>query len=935
MSRSLFLALMIGTAYAQRYPITTYTIKDGLIQSTVQAVGEDTLGRIWLGTQQGVCVFDGRRFSYPDRDRQINAVRTIQGDDRGGVWLATDRGLFHSDGTALTIIGFEDGRLPSVWDLAIDERNRVWCATEDGAAVYQDGRLVLLEGLVGEAMRSVFVDADRVLFGGRSELITLDLKSREQVDRLVVGLAIWAVCRRGDELWIGTNQGLLRYHRELQPMGRSLRMGTRAVTSFATDGRGNLWIGTDDGVYFGKPELGSLTRIGMDQGLSHGTVYEIHQDREGCIWFGTEIGASAFPSLAFLQFDRGHELTSDAVWSICEDSKGRVWVGTDRGISVLQNKTAVRHWLVTDGLPSPVVRALVASEGGVWAGTTRGLVRISGESLEPVADFQDRFVRTLWRSRQGQLWVGTDDHGAWLSLDDGESWTRVEGLPSPRIYTISGDNGDQVWLGTEYGLAIWNQGVLTLEHATRLPDPRVLSILAVDRRDYWVGTDSGLARVLGDQVSVIDSSNGLADNVCYFLLPDGDQVWVGTNQGLTRLQGSRSTHFTEIDGLSYREMNVGAALRDSTGALWVGSYRGLTRIDPDLIPHRQQVHFVQLDRLLVYGEPRTTETELVLEHHENYLRFEFSAACTINPQNVTFRSRLEGFDRSWNLGMERSVQYAALSPGDYRFVVEVADHQGQFGGGSASFPFTIQPPFWQAWWFRLLGLIALLGLAYWVVANLKQRNRVLQQEVETERANMMRREAEIRLMHAQMNPHFIQNTLNNAIYFAESDPKKSEQILAWLSRMLRRSFDSTKSGWSRLGAELELTRSYLEIQRVRFEQRLTFELNVGPGLEDFYIPSFTLQPLAENAVVHGFRRSRDAQHVRLVARTIASEVLIDVINPGPPLERSFESYIRDDHALGNINSRLGILCHSGLQYQYSEGLHHVGFRVPTVTNDPS
>lgn len=877
-----------------------------------------------MGTQQGVCVYDGFQFRYPDTARIINAVRSMDADRDGNVWLATDRGLYVFSEDVLTPVTFDDGRPTSVWDVAIDVRGRVWCATEDGPAIVERAHLELLPELVGTSVLSVAVERDTLWFGGRQDVIMVDPISRTVRDKIAVGSAVWAVTFYGTDLWIGSDVGLFRFRDVLESMGARMGMVGVSITSFLKDRSGNLWMGTDHGAYLFNGS-GTARQISTDEGLSHSSVYEMYQDREGCIWFATEIGASCLTSLAFLQFDRNHELIGDAVWSVCLDPLDRLWVGTDRGISVLQKGRSIARWRATDGLPSSVVRALASDVQGMWVGTTRGLALIAGQDVHVVDPLEQNYVRCLM-AKQGQLWVGTNAAGAWLSSDGGSSWHRVMGLPNPRIYAIAGLDDGSVWLGTEDGLAIWRNGIMEVERPPKLPDARVLSILPLGQHHYWVGTDSGLAEIKAGEITHYTTENGLVDGVCYFILPGSEEdVWVGTNQGLTQLTSSGTNHFTELDGLSYREMNVGAALVDRQGFFWLGSYRGLTRVDLPLIPDRGLDHPIRLDQVKVFGQNVPTQ-DLRLAHHQNYLRFEYSAVCTRKPSALKFRTRISGLDREWNLTSDRHVQYAGLKPGNYQFEVEVADHRGVFGAQQAMLRFYIAPPFWQSLWFRLLGLSLVAALAFWAYSDLNRRNRLLRHEIIAERAQMMRKEAELRLMHAQMNPHFIQNTLNNAIYFAHNDAEKSEQILTWLSKMLRHSFNTMAKVWANCEDELDLCRNYLEIQALRFESRLSFECHMDPELSEEAIPSLSLQPLVENAVVHGFRRSRAKQLISVDIRLEGTWICVEVINPGPPLGHPFSHYIKDDHALGNIEARLKLLCGRRLEYSYSEGKHHVGFR---------
>ncbi len=917
----LYLALLASYGLAEQMPFQTYTIEDGLPQSTVQSMGQDAQGYLWFGTQQGICRYDGVRTDYPDQDRLINAVRSFLLDAQGRLWIASDRGLFVYDGRELVAFPYQPLVSASIWKLDLDNSHNLWVASSSG--LYRIDPSLTCHSVWDQqaVIRTLVCGKDHLLFAVGRHLNALD-RNHRVVFSHELPAPITALNEVPDlGLLIGTSLGMYK----LSPLDNELipvpGFESRSLNSISIlDDQ--IWIGTDNGAVRCSPTLTRPFEVGVDQGLSHDTVYVIFRDREGSIWLGTDAGACRLKNQAFTQFLRRDGLPSETIWSLYEQTDVGIWVGTDRGLARITNHVVEVPVELNRRLPSSVVRA-IETDGAqsIWIGTTRGLWH-QEEGARP--EFDGLFIRSLAFFEQ-KLWIGTDAQGAFQL--GAEGLQVVEGLPHARVYAIEA-NEHGVWFATERGLAhLWQGQLMVLDEDDGLPHHRVLSVLANDD-GVWIGTDDGLAHFKDKLTRRYTTANGMLDAVCYFLLRDSQQkLWVGTNRGLSRLEKTSFSHFSDRDGLSYSEMNVGAGLTARDQSLWVGSFRGLTRVDVNALVKERLPHDVFIHQFDVYGTSIPLNDVLTLEHHQNYIRIGFTAPCGQSGDGIQFRTQLRGLDATWHLGSERSVQYGALPPGKYQFVAQARGHDGSFNGHAAHLDFEIEPQFWATAWFRVLIILTMLSLLTWLFIDLRQRNLILAKTIETERADMLRQEAEIRLMHAQMNPHFVQNTLNNAIFFTHDEPDKAESILTRLSYMLRRTFDSAQKGWSSLEDEFTLCRNYLEIQRIRFEQRLQYHIELPSALSTIQIPTFTVQPLVENAVVHGFKQLRTNQDVQLFVSTTERGCMITVSNPAPPLKVDFESLIRSDHALGNIDTRLRILLGSGLHYEYREGRHHISFAV--------
>jgi len=140
--------------------------------------------------------------------------------------------------------------------------------------------------------------------------------------------------------------------------------------------------------------------------------------------------------------------------------------------------------------------------------------------------------------------------------------------------------------------------------------------------------------------------------------------------------------------------------------------------------------------------------------------------------------------------------------------------------------------------------------------------------------------AKLALLHAQVEPHFLYNTLASAQVLTRSDPAKADQMLGSLIAYLRHSLPRAERSLSTLGEELELTRAYLDILKIRMGERLTLQLQVPDAVKAVPIPSMMLQTLAENAIKHGLEPLPGGGTIWIFARVAGDKVSVTVADDG-------------------------------------------------------
>jgi two-component system, LytTR family, sensor histidine kinase AlgZ len=171
-----------------------------------------------------------------------------------------------------------------------------------------------------------------------------------------------------------------------------------------------------------------------------------------------------------------------------------------------------------------------------------------------------------------------------------------------------------------------------------------------------------------------------------------------------------------------------------------------------------------------------------------------------------------------------------------------------------------------------------VGLNYILIAH----DQAQEAERTEQDLRMLARDAELKALRAQLNPHFLFNSLNSISALTTIDPKRARQMCVLLSDFLRKSLRLGERPMVKLAEELELVKAYLSIEQIRFGSRLEVDWDIAPEAEEAIIPTLLLQPLVENAIKHGIAAIPEGGCIRIAAARKGGFIEIRVENPSDP-----------------------------------------------------
>jgi ligand-binding sensor domain-containing protein/serine phosphatase RsbU (regulator of sigma subunit) len=335
------------------------------------------------------------------------------------------------------------------------------------------------------------------------------------------------------------------------------------------DKSGNLWFGTAGGgvcKYDGK----SFTHFTDKEGLSNNVVWSILEDKSGNLWFGTYGGGvSKYDGKSFTHFTDKEGLSNNVVSSILEDKSGSLWFGTyGGGVSKYDGKSFT-HFTEKEGLSNNAVRSILEDKSGnLWFGTSGGGVcKYDGNCVDDIINGTN-----LYQHNQQDLKKNKKD-----LVKSFTHFTDKEGLSNNVVLSILEDKFGNLWFGTNGGGVSKYDGK-SLTHFTDkegLANNVVLSILEDKSGNLWFGTESGgVCKYNGKSFTHFTDKEGLSNNDVRSMLEDkSGNLWFGTNGGgVCKYDGKSFTHFTDKEGLSNNV--VWSMLEDKSGNLWFGTHGG-------------------------------------------------------------------------------------------------------------------------------------------------------------------------------------------------------------------------------------------------------------------------------------------------------------------------------------------------------------------------
>lgn len=324
--------------------------------------------------------------------------------------------------------------------------------------------------------------------------------------------------------------------------------------------------------------------------------------------------------------------------------------------------------------------------------------------------------------------------------------------------------------------------------------------------------------------------------------------------------------FGETEGNVYR--NVNNSDIDEDGNMWLATTDGVVKVDANLIlntkyyPLKSVIDKVELFNKETdwsqYGETdrwsKLPAQEVTLPYDDNNLSIYYHTLNFVNHDAEEYYYKLEGIDDEWNGPTKKNyVVYPFLKSGEYTFRAKSRNHTSGITSTEAVFSFTILKPWYFQLWFIISMSIILLCIIT-ILYRLRIRN-IRRQENQKREIMTRISDLETKALQAQMNPHFIFNSMSSIQNFViDNDVDEALTFMGHFSKVIRMTLDNVDSKTIPLQDELDYITHYTELEKMRFDDSFEFNLDVGKEVDVYNtpIPPMLLQPIIENCIKHAF-----------------------------------------------------------------------------------
>jgi ligand-binding sensor domain-containing protein/two-component sensor histidine kinase len=877
-----FFCILSFFSPAQDYSYTNYSSKEGLAGSTVYCIQQDKEGFIWFGTETGLSRFDGARFKnftttdgLPD-----NEILRLYVDSKNRVWIIPFKNsicyywkgrIYNSDNdTLLRSIGV-DSRIRSVQE---DRYGNILLAAEyDLTIIRPDGKVRKIKEIdgvkfvTGEAGLTEKGTFKLVLaIGGKDTFCELDnetLKLLKRDGRLwaaMYGLSgsymlfpEWEVIRKPDSI--------LFFH-----------LKRNEITALRVPEHFNSMYKLNDSLFVINAEFKSNIynanqKKVVEKYLDGHNITAIFEDAEKSLWFATlakgvfRLRSREFRNISFIDNN-----SSLPVFSI-QKSNNLIYVGTsnclvwafdprNQSLSKQRLRPAQNNTRVLSIAKGNQNKLLIATDAGVFEVGKSIRMTLFPRAIKTVLFYNDTLLAATATSVSRGV-IGTN--GEW----------RQDSLWYNRS-TCAIPHNDGFYAGTLNGLYQINgrKEVVSLGERNPRLKHRISAIAKGANNMIWIATyGEGVIGMQNDNiVKHITQDQGLSSNMCRNIFISGDDLWIGTDKGLNKVVIRENrftiTKFTVADGL--RSDIINAVYVDGT-MVYVGTSEGITYFDERKISQSFGC-ILRITAINISDKTWDFDTTVFsLPHRDNNIQIEFAGLSYKSAGDITYQYRLIGLDSTWKATREQSLSYPSLPSGDYELQL-VAVNKFGIKSEAKTVAFTIEKLLTEKTWFRLSLLLGAAGCCWFIISLYTRRIR----RKEAEKVNTLRKMSELEQMalKAQMNPHFIFNSLNSIQqYVMHKDTAGANKFITDFSSLIRQTLDFSSRQEINLAEDLQYLSTYLELEKTRMENKFEYNICVEDGivLNDYRIPPMILQPYVENSIRHGIGYRKD-KHGKIVIK---------------------------------------------------------------------
>ncbi|WP_303317863.1 two-component regulator propeller domain-containing protein [Flavivirga abyssicola] len=789
-------------------------IKDGIPKAGVSNIIQDHYGFIWIGTSgTGLYKFDGIDYTvYKHRLRDTTSLSSSRIectylDSKNRLWVGTENGLNLYDRALdqFKRISLEINNVNRELILSLEEdsSNNLLIGTYGLGLFKLDMTTFSVEKVLNSTYENgsdIYINSIQHSRQGKTFLGTnFGLKEVDFVNNKLIHTRLFSKDNKSiddnietlfidskNNLWIGfqINKGVYKCTLSNDANNsiievKEFKLSTKKIMDIVELSDNTLIVGTENDGLFHIKENGNMIKNYVsskveENSILHNSIWSLFVDNNKRIWIGYFNSGVAISDKLYDKFlnikslpTNDNSLRVSSVMGMVEDSSKNIWIATDGGgIDIYNPKNAeITHVNSQDksiysGLTSDYIKTLfVDSHENIWVGSwdsgvfilKKGEKKFTNYSIENTAGaLRSNTIISLSEDSNGIIWIGTFAEGLHsydpitkkIKKHSSNGFIK-NGFSEKDIRKVLVDSEDVIWLGTTNGLfKVENQkngtlnvtvlsNKMTQEYKNSADANHILSIYEDSNNNIWIGTrGAGVCKYdkVKDEFIWYNKFTGFNEENVSAITEDGNNnLWISGNSGLTKidLKDFSFTNYTINDGLLSNDFNFGSVLKGSDGLLYFGNFKGVDYFNPKQIKINNSPPSLYLTNFKLFNEkviPQDkegplnkviSETDSIsLTHKQSVFTIEYSGINYTRPEKNNYAYYLEGYEATWNyVGQKRNATYTNLDAGNYTFKLKAANNDGVWNENPLELKITVLPPWWQTNWaiFSYL-LLFLLGI---------------------------------------------------------------------------------------------------------------------------------------------------------------------------------------------------------------------------------
>ena len=743
----------LSYAQSKNLIFNNINIEQGISQSTIEAIFQDSEGYIWLGTNDGLSRYNGYEFkiyNYEEYQNSIshNGITDITEDKYGNIWVNTVSGVNKINKKTEKISNYTEinGKIKedSTTEIIVTKDNNILVGTYEGLNIYnakEDRFDIILEqkdGILSSCIYSIDEDINGNIWIGTELGLNKLSKDFKVLETYTSESEIYNIFCDDENgfVWAGSDSsGLLKIDTKTKEVTQYINdiedensIPANQVGAIIRDIKGNLWVGTTNGLarYNEKNDSFDVykNKVYDKNSLVYNDVRSIIEDREGVLWVGTYSGISIFDTESSIKYynaglDDGYLLSENMVHGIYEDDEGYLWIGSrTKGVNIIdrENNTSKSINMENNNvIQSNSINDITGYKDFIFVATDAGVLKINKkENTIQNYNLEDGLigenVKDIFVCDKNYLWIGSTNGLNLLDIENDKIIDMTDYVDEGSYvrYVYQGQDGSY-YIGflRDGGLGIIEPNSKETKYYKNIPNDktsissnRIRYINEDSKGNIWIGTSYGLNKY-DPKTKVFKrytTSDGIANNTIYgVLVDDNDNIWVSTNKGISQIDTKNNTvnNLSVTDGLQGNEFNGNAAFKSKSGELFFGGINGLNAFyseDVNSINNKSKVIF---DGFKVNDKDYLDINGLKFDNNTENIKIKFFTPVYSSNKNISYEYELIGSNSSKATTKENYVIYNDLLPGKYTFKVRAVDSRGDISD-SETMEFSIKYPFWMS-----------------------------------------------------------------------------------------------------------------------------------------------------------------------------------------------------------------------------------------------